>query len=305
MVPEDIEACLGLLWPEVLRNEQFRQQLPALWREILEADIMPAMVVEAETSPTERRIVAFRIATFVTEAFGERLKANPEPNLGDLLVEEWSSGNSPLLSYAAVAQANAGEGITGAFLFSGYEPGDEAWFLTVFATAIRAWFAMYQGFKFREVIELARGERLMNAVRNGGWRLLTDYAAFYARQLQPPAAEERCYLMGGTREETLLTPGTHLYHCLLYTPPRLFLTPEQQRLVKRALLDETDIEIAESLNLSLIAIKKRWQALYLRVDTEVPEFFATVTRELGGQRRRHLLHYLRDHPEELRPYLRA
>jgi hypothetical protein len=305
MVPGDIEVCLGLLWPEVNRNEPFRQQLPALWREILDADIMPAMVVEAEFSASERRIVAFRIATFVTEAFGERLKASQEPNLGDLLVEAWSSGNSPLLSYAAVAQANAGEGITGAFLFIGYEPGDEAWFLSVFATAIRAWFAMYQGFHFREVIELARGERLMNAMRRGGWRLLTEYAEFYARQTQPPAAEEKIYLMGGTREETLLAPGTHLYHCLLYTPPRLSLSPEQQRLVKRALLDETDVEIAESLSLSLIAIKKRWQVLYDHVDTVMPELFAAVTGTPGGQRRRHLLHYLRDHPEELRPYQSA
>jgi len=266
---------------------------------------MPAMVVEAEISPSERRIVAFRIATFVTEAFGGRIKASREPSLGDLLVEEWLAGRSPLLSRAAVAGANAGEGITAAFLFLGFEPGDEAWFLTVYATALQAAFAMYQGYKFREVIELARGAALMNAGRNGGLRLLSDYAEFYVRQRLLPAAEEHCYLMGITRDETQRNPGTHIFHCLIYAPPRLFLTPEQQRLVKRALLDETDNEIAESLHLSLIAVKKRWQALYQRVETEMPELFSTVTREQGGQRRRHLLHYLRDHPEELRPYLRA
>jgi hypothetical protein len=56
-------------------------------------------------------------------------------------------------------------------------------------------------------------------------------------------------------------------------------------------------------------VKKRWQAIYERVgdvDRELllpPVAHGPNITARGAERRRRLLHYLRQHPEELRPFI--
>jgi hypothetical protein len=57
-------------------------------------------------------------------------------------------------------------------------------------------------------------------------------------------------------------------------------------------------------------VKKRWHAIYDRVadvDSELlppPVADGVYSSSRGAERRRHLLNYLRQHPEELRPFER-
>jgi hypothetical protein len=67
----------------------------------------------------------------------------------------------------------------------------------------------------------------------------------------------------------------------------------------------TDEELTEALGVSLPTIKKMWLAVYRRMT----DGQSNTNRDSGGpgaaergkEKRRHLLAYLRDHPEELRP----
>ena len=73
-------------------------------------------------------------------------------------------------------------------------------------------------------------------------------------------------------------------------------------------MDRSDEEIAALLDVTLSTVKKRWASIYDCVAEQQPEALpeagggaipAPQTR--GQEKRRHLLSYLRQHPEELRP----
>ena len=77
----------------------------------------------------------------------------------------------------------------------------------------------------------------------------------------------------------------------------------EQQLLQRALLGETDTEIADVLGLAPDTVKARWRTIYERVSEHAPELLPQEAGDLkrGAEKRRRLLHYLRHHPEELRP----
>lgn len=77
-------------------------------------------------------------------------------------------------------------------------------------------------------------------------------------------------------------------------------------------MGETDEDIAKSLYLSISTVKKRWLAIYDAVTSVDSFFFAAVgegnrrmptrnERKRGLEKRRHLLTYLRQHPEDIHP----
>ena len=80
----------------------------------------------------------------------------------------------------------------------------------------------------------------------------------------------------------------------------------EQRVLVRALLNETDSEIAADLGVSLDAIKKCWARIYERTGRVAPYALGPEAAPSRGRRslekRRHLLEHLRTHPEELRPH---
>ena len=93
----------------------------------------------------------------------------------------------------------------------------------------------------------------------------------------------------------------------LYQPPQFGFRPSEQRLLLTALRGGTDEEIADELGISVSAIKKNWRSIYDRVTVQCPELIRNdplreeLTSERGKEKKQHLLAYLREHPEELRP----
>jgi len=76
----------------------------------------------------------------------------------------------------------------------------------------------------------------------------------------------------------------------------------------RAVLDESDEEIAREIGLSIAAVKKVWRRAYDRVTDQAPALLAMdeggpgSTR--GKEKRRKLVRYLRYQLHELRPITR-
>ena len=95
----------------------------------------------------------------------------------------------------------------------------------------------------------------------------------------------------------------------LFIPHHGFtLASRSERSLQHALMGQTCEKLATSLCLSPWTVKKRWQAIYERVmdvDNELlPPSIACGAHgsSRGAERRRHLLNYLRQHLEELRPF---
>ena len=88
--------------------------------------------------------------------------------------------------------------------------------------------------------------------------------------------------------------------------PRLGLARADQTLLLAALKGLTDEELAASLGLTLSAVKARWRSIFARMTTALPELSDRFQNGAarGRQKRHRVIGYMREHPEELRPWLR-
>src|SRR5262249_54468042 len=130
----------------------------------------------------------------------------------------------------------------------------------------------------------------------------TDYAEFYER-MSCPVPRYRPYLVGITSEEALKNPGSVAAPVFLYSRPRLGFAGGAQQLLARAMDGETDIEIANALHLSVPAVKMRWRFIYERMASVAPELLPEPISQLsesarGKEKRRRIIEYVRNHPEE-------
>jgi hypothetical protein len=90
--------------------------------------------------------------------------------------------------------------------------------------------------------------------------------------------------------------------------PILGLRNSDQELLEAALRGTTDIELSVELGLKLPALKKRWASVFNRVAAAKPDLLPGIDDNLdrqtrGRQKKHRLLAYIREHPEELRPFL--
>ena len=125
-----------------------------------------------------------------------------------------------------------------------------------------------------------------------------------------PETPQQPRLVGLTKKEAFTNPGSYLSSFFVYIPPLFHFNRSEQMLLQHALMGETCEEVATSLFISPWTVKKRWHAIYERVaDVDRDLLLLPVTNSpdtisRGAERRRHLLHYLRQHLEELRPFRR-
>lgn len=137
-----------------------------------------------------------------------------------------------------------------------------------------------------------------------GYRVL-EYSPDVLRAAGIP--QDRAPLVwAATRRDAKSNPGYAV--ALLFNTfakPRLQFTRLEQDLLGLALHGATDASIAHIAGFSESAIKKHFRTLYEKVyaagvfDGVADAGTARPTR--GLELRRHLLTYLREHPEELRP----
>ena len=115
-------------------------------------------------------------------------------------------------------------------------------------------------------------------------------------------------LWGMTREEARRTmPGTTARHLFEWQPPRFHLSVAQRRLLSQALFHEDDEQLARELGASPHGLKKLWRGIYERIAEAAPDFFGDAATSDDGKRgpekRRQVLAYVRQRPEELRPWV--
>jgi DNA-binding CsgD family transcriptional regulator len=114
-------------------------------------------------------------------------------------------------------------------------------------------------------------------------------------------------LFGMSRDEAArLLPGTPVRDAFQFTPPRFGFAASERRLLRLAVTQQTDEAIADELGISLHAVKKLWRQVHQRALDAMPQLFDEGATSGGAgrgtEKRRTLLQYLRQHPEELRPY---
>jgi hypothetical protein len=292
-------------------TETSRRILPIMWRTLLSTGAMQVFLVEDRAKPVGSRVVSSGAIVFVTDEFCSEARSALPPYLGAELARRYLSRQLPVLNRQQVARANAGDGLNVVMCFGGWEHDglSREQVLAMRQKQSEAFHLVLSGYRVKEFLADAIGEETLQWMLDGGARLRRDYSYYFRKKGLPiPESSQRPWLVALTKEEVFAHPGSHFAGLFVYTPPRFHFNRSEQVLLRHALRGETCKEEATSLSISPWTVKKRWHAIYERVadvDSEllpppIANSFGATSR--GAERKRRLLYYLRQHPEELRPF---
>ena len=296
----DIVECLPMLPEYIGLDAATRAALPGLYERLVNEPSVFFMVNEDLALPLGGRIQAWGLAIALTTqvAARQQIDARPQPFLARQVYRAWLDGSLLPLDDETFGRANAMGGIV--FIAMHYamrrydqdDPYTQA-LLAVGNEGMR--FAM-SGFNLSAI-------HYENEIASDAWMAA---AGFIPRER---AGENHgLRLWGMTRDEARrIMPGTTARQLFEWQPPRFQLSVNQRRLLSQALFHEDDEQLARALDVSPHGLKKLWRGIYERIAEAVPDFFGDGVSpddgKRGPEKRRQVLAYVRQRPEELRPWV--
>lgn len=309
---EDLVACRPLHQSSGLPYDKACWRvLLELWRALLRDGAMQLFLVENRAGLPGSRVVSFCATVFVTDEFCCEAQSTLPPYLGVQVARHYLSHELPVLNREQVARANAVGGLNVMMCFGGWahEGLSREQILAVREKQSEAFHLAHSGYRVKEFLADPIGGEALQWMLDAGAHVRRDYSRYFQKHGVPiTGSSQRPWLVGLTKEEASANPGSHLSSFFAYTSPRFQFNRSEQLLLHHALIGETSEELATSLFISPWTVKKRWHAIYERVADVDPELLPPPIADgphvasRGVERRRHLLYYLRQHPEELRPY---
>ena len=292
----DLSECLDI--QPACMGDQITGRGTALhvWKGFLHEPSFLANVIESERPLAGHRIVACGMGVFVTKEFADRETKTPRPGLNSRIIAAVASGDSPLLSRAQIATGNAGDGIDFVNMYGMWREGimNADQLSEVQALLGTSFVEHFAGYRFHRVLKEAVGQSSIALARaTGTYRIVAEFK------------KTESALAVATRESVLTAPYSVAAALYRYQTPELHLRPAEQNLLAAALVGKTDAELSEELGLSIEAIKKRWMSIFDRIDEFKPEILSRAGADSDGrgpQKRHRVVAYIRNHPEELRPF---
>lgn len=306
---EDLAACLNVDPRRIGAESIGHSRAQHAWTELARSCSFNAAVIEADPPIASHRIVAFGASVFVSRAFAEEEISNPRPGLNARIIASVDSGQPVVLNEAQLRSANT-EGRLDLVVLCPQWRKDalnadqiaEAQMLLA-----SSFLQDHLGFRLNRCITemLDEEERESYAEASGVWRTISNFSEFYSQHPDTDWNRGRS-LSVITRQEAFRVPGHIAAMLFQHREPVLGLREADQQLLRAALTGLTDDELARSLHIRLPAVKKRWRSLF-----ELAAAHADLFPDMGNwieesgrgrQKRQFILAYVREHPEELRPF---
>lgn len=294
-----LPAWLGL-------DERLRDALPDLWRRILDEPAVTTTVMEDMALPAGQRIQGWGYAFVVPEPWIEReqLDSQPEAFAMRRLLAGILDGSFELLSDAEIGVVNA-QGRLRYFNFYTQRRRvlDDPYVQSVFNIANEAFRTSTSGYN-THTMYFETSAREAPAVEAAGF---SRYAYANERTLEGLSPDARPAFLRVTRSQARSSlPGTSVRHVFEHHPPLFRFSASQRRLLWFALFNDSDASLTQRLDVSVHGLKKLWRGIYDRIEDRMPEFFgdagAADDGRRGPEKRRQVLAYVRQRPEELRPW---
>jgi hypothetical protein len=294
----DLAQCSELVRDGFLYDAGARADLRRMWLELITCDTGRSAVVYEAEDPD--RVLAFGVSAAVEAARFEAICTNRAPFVAKSLLDEWRSGGNPFLDEASFASANANDGLHFLVIHNGVAETLYPSLPAALSVLSESFIEQHGGCNMRALLHESFGVPRQFALDLGV--TITDYAPEYEPRL-PDIPKDRvpAYIISMTRDEAERRPGNLALHqiFLRFTPPRCRLRAQDRRILRYALEGTPDEEIADVLNIAAGTLKKRWAEIYTAMEpvTGITPGFGNGRR--GGEIRRHVLRYVREHPEEL------
>jgi hypothetical protein len=265
-----------------------------VWKQLLGHPAFFSVVFECDPPVQGRRIIGFGAAVFVTQRFIDAELADPRPGLNSRLIASVHEGRPVLLTAAEIAEAPKRAGLDvltlyGSWLGAILGPRENAQVQTLLPASLAK---MLAGYRVHRMVGQAIGDEIAFMRKSG---VVHEAGTF---------PEHNLVINVITSQIALAQPTSVIRECFNHRAPRLQLTRAEQLLLSAAVEGQTDADLATSLHLTVPAVKARWRSIlarFARLKPEIaPEFDGEGIR--GPQKRHRVLAYLREHPEELRPF---
>jgi hypothetical protein len=311
MEARDIRECAALVQAHPVIGPRYAHEidkLRAAWLRLVGCEAMKAVVYQ-DVAGAAIRTYGFGVGVFVSDDFVREMKTAPLCWFGPELARRVEIARSPVLSDAEVRRANSGAGLN-VMVWEAFPHPDFCQRHDVYHLMVEAFIELHRGFLLKEMItsQAESVQRLQWSMDAGG--LIWDPVKARYMKIDRRDLEEFIrapHVVGITREMEFARLGSWIGTLFDYQPPRIGFSRSEQRLLDAALAAKcgTDRALTGKLGVSLSTIKKMWLSVYRRVTELQPETVCGCRRtgevERGQEKRRRVLAYLREHPEELRP----
>jgi hypothetical protein len=309
MQVEDISPCVEIIAAHPVLGPRYGPclaHLESAWRQILGSDSFFSLVSK-ETAHGMSKTLGAQIACFITDDFANEIATRPLKWIGPELVNRVLSRQSPILTDAEVRIANSTDGLNLMVWPACFSPENET--NGELRGACQAlFFERFRGFNVKRLQTQAIHPVELHIAVNSGAKYLLGVEPNHSQDLgQADCVVLQPHVLEVTRAMASQQPGTWVDQFFAYRRPQIGLSRSEQRLLSAALQGGTDEELAKLLEISLSAVKKTWASVYLRVESAKPADLkfapnANADGDRGREKKQKLLVYLREHPEELRPY---
>jgi len=298
-VAADLELCLERQ-PDAWGDEIVgRARALDVWKDLLRSRSLISGVIETISPGGAPRILGFGSSVFVTPEFVDLEILNPRPGINSRIIAGVEAGKSVVLGQRDIARGNGGNGLDAIFLSSvWWNTSNAVEFSEMMMASAGSCVEAHAGYRIRSVMVELSGEQT-RALGAGiaGFDVIKEFRDVDRALLRQ-------------RKEDAAGVSTNVSNLLFqYREPRLHLRNPDQRILIGALRGTTDQELSIEFGVSVPAVKKRWRSIFVNVEDRMPELFGSYIAAADGKRglqRRHLvLSYMREHPEELRPFARS
>jgi hypothetical protein len=311
---KDVVECVHLIAAHPVAGPRYGNaigDLQSAWLKLLGSEAFLTFVFE-EAHDGEVQFLGGGASVFVSDEFVRTIKTPPFFWIGPELAKRVMHGEFPLLSDQEVRRANSSGGLNTVIWQLCLRPEDTKR-PDVCNHVMFTFLQEHRGFVIKELIALqAIFDEELQWIPSAG-ALSVGRDGIYVEGVDTFTQDllNRPHVFGLTRELAASRMGTWLGSLFTYQSPKFSFRPGEQRLLIAALRGGTDEELSNELAISLSAVKKAWHLVYERAAECLQQTSLDNDgsrehwgRERGKQKKQRLLTYLRDHPEELRPYSR-
>jgi hypothetical protein len=285
------DLCKALpLWASdhLLYDPDIWRSLPALLDDLIVRELVSFVIIQSVPDRVPRTIIgsSFIRPGYVTES----LSGCSLPNL---VMTAALLNRNPFLSPREVSEENA-RGTLHLMNFFGIQDAlnvQNPDSLSLHSTLQEGHRFFHLGYSYRAMWFEVWQPHQIDTLQSLGMRI---------ERRMPLAGKETASLMRFTTQDAQADPHAWFSSYFFPPKPRFHFSRGEQRLLECSLLDLSDADATQELHVSEDGIKKRWRSIYVRVNEVDRDLLAGICS--GSAQRRCLLHYLRQHLEELRPY---
>ena len=307
LTPHDLAECFELLPPWLGIDEGLMSEFRQLWLRLLDEPSMITGLMEDVALAPGSRIRGWGVTIILPIALVRALglDSGPTANVASRVYAALLDGSFAPMTDREIGVANVRGELTMLILHFSQREHDinDPHVQSVIANANDAFRAFHSGYNPRAIYYESSAQQEAVALAFG----FSPHPYADGERVEALSPELRPMLFALTREQAQAQlPGTPARNCFEHQPPLFRFSTSQRCLLWLALFDDSDDALMRALEVSVHGLKKLWRGIYERVEDQAPDFFGDIASDSDGKRgpekRRQVLAYVRQRPEELRPW---